>query len=135
MSARAVSCAALLLALAVVGGCSDEAGGPKTVTAGVRISDDAGVVSAELCVRVPVLLGSVALQQRQIGSAFTVELRALRHAVEISFPGALNEAASALSIPVESLPGANPMHSISGRDGKAYTASVLTGCAVVTSLP
>ena len=99
---------------------------------GVRISDASGVATAELCVRVPVLLGSVVLQQRQIGSAFAVELRALRHGAEISFPGAINT--SPVSVPVTSLSGGySETVSISGADGKAYSAAVLTGCAVVNT--
>lgn len=67
----------------------------------------AGAPAAELCVRVPVLLGSVILQERKVGNAFGVELRALRHEAEVSFPGAANA------------------------NGESYSAVVRTGCKVV----
>ena len=131
MSRRGVVFAALLAAMS---GCSDDAGGPKAITLGVSVTDMAGAAAAELCVRVPVLLGSVVLQQRSVASAFSVDLRAMRHNVEISFPGATNESASLLSVPLATLSnGYSKTLSIAGRDGATYSASVHTGCSVANT--
>ena len=120
----------LMAALSLVG-CSEDAGGPRAITVGVTVTDMAGADAAELCVRVPVLLGSVVVQQGSVGGAFSVELRAMRHNVEISFPGASNESASLLSVPVTTLSGGySKILSVSARDGGVYGASVHTGCAV-----
>jgi hypothetical protein len=126
-------CAALLVA-AGLAGCSEDAGGPKAITIGVSVTDMVGAAAADLCVRVPVLLGSVVLQQRSVGNAFSVDLRAMRHSVQISFPGATNEGASLLNVPVTTLSdGYSKTLSVSGRDSATYSASVHTGCSVANT--
>lgn len=120
--------------LAVLGlfGCSTDAGGPKAITVGVSITDMAGAPAAELCVRVPVLLGSVILQERKVGNAFGVELRALRHEAEVSFPGAANASGIRRSWMLATLTsGFAETLAVSGSSGESYSAVVRTGCKVV----
>ena len=129
---RAIS--ALLAAVLGLLGCSEDAGGPVTITVGVSVTDPGGASAGEVCVRVPVLLGSVVAQERSIGSAFSVDLRAMRHSVEIAFPGASNESESLLRVPVTALSsGYSKTLTISVRDGSSYTAVVRTGCSVINT--
>jgi hypothetical protein len=113
-------------------GCSNDAGGPVAVTAGVSVTDMSGPGGVVACVRVPVLLGSVVLQQRKIDDAFDVEIRALRHEVEFTFPGARNASELSRHVPLASLAAAHSETlSVLGRDGNTYSAVVLTGCSVL----
>lgn len=125
---RGASCLALALALL---GCSDDAGGPRPVMAGVRILDDRDMPIAQVCARLPVLLGSKVVQSREVASAFTVELHAERHRAIIRFPGAVNAEASARTVSSDSLAsGFSETLAITGSDGDVYSAVILTSCVV-----
>jgi hypothetical protein len=119
------------LGLLVCVGCDNDAGGPEPVMVGVRILDARALPVAQVCARLPVLLGSVAVDTRAVGGAFAVELRAERHRAEISFPGAMNAAASARTISAASLAsGFTETIAVTGSDGDAYSAVILTSCVV-----
>src|SRR5690349_2562999 len=117
MNPRFLAIAQLFTALGLIS-CSTDAGGPVAITAGVSVTDTSGAGGVVACVRVPVLLGSVVLQQRKIDGAFDVEVRALRHEVEFTFPGARNAGDLTRRVPVGSLGAAHSETlTVMGRDG------------------
>jgi hypothetical protein len=118
--------------------CTDP-GGPSLVTLGVDVDPlvarfggigGTGTVPsrlADLCVRLPVLLGSAVEKKQAVATGLSVEIHATREGAEVTFPGADNEGTSRaysfgqLQIGV----GDSVVLSV---DGEAFEATIATGC-------
>jgi hypothetical protein len=112
--------------------CATDAGGPRTTTVGVRVTDENDVDEVVLCVRVPVLLGSRVREVREVPSGFRVELSASRDWVEVKFPGAAD--AGVLRASDEQLEnGHSDNLAIVDADGASHVAYLITGCSLVSA--
>jgi hypothetical protein len=119
------SCCAALTALGALLACSSEDGGPRSTTVGAELEDS----SLGVCVRLPVLLGSQTAASTSVGSAFDMDVRALRHNVHISFPGAQNSESAARSLSLSQLlNGYSEVVTVTGRDGVNYDVILRSGC-------
>src|SRR5262245_6341092 len=91
------SCA-LLAAAVPLSDCADP-GGPSLVTLGVDVdpsvarfgSNPPPARIADICVRLPVLLGSRVEKRQGVETDLSVEIKATRDGAEVTFPGATND--------------------------------------------
>ena len=124
-----MSNAGLLGLLGLILGCSSDAGGPRIITAGVRVTDENNVDEAVLCVRIPVLLGSRVKQVKDVPSGFQIELSASRDWVEVRFPGAIDPGVIRASHE-QFENGHSDNLAVVDPNGGAHTAYLFTGCKI-----
>ena len=118
------SLAALLLA------CGTDAGGPRPVSIGVRVTDESNQDEAKTCVRMPVLLGSRVRELTDVPSGFQIEINASRDWVGVGFPGALE--AGEMEASGQSLDGGHSDNvAILDPSGALHTGYLFTGCTRV----
>jgi len=118
-----------VLAIAgLIAGCGSDAGGPRPVTIGARVTDEAGAEEASLCIRLPVLLGSRVEEVRDVPAGFQIKMSAARDWVEVRFPGAdaevLRGGESALA------GGYSAQTAIVDDAGVPHLGYVFTGCVL-----
>ena len=120
----------VLAAATLLAACSTESGGPRSITVGAELQDGS-TTPAAVCVRMPVLLGSQVEDSTAVGSAFQMDVRALRHSANITFPNARNAASAARTVSLEQLEnGYADSVSVTGQDGATYSVQVISGCKV-----
>lgn len=108
--------------------CSTDSGGPRSVTVGAELQDGSANPAA-VCVRLPALLGSVVQESAPVGNAFEMNIRALRHSVSFTFPGARNASLVARTASLEQLGnGYAEALTVTGQDGIDYSVHLLSGC-------
>jgi hypothetical protein len=108
--------------------CGSDAGGPRPVTIGARVTDESDVDEAKLCIRLPVLLGSRVKEVREVPSGFQIEMSAARDWVEVRFPGADADVLRGGEAALEG--GYSAQTSIVDDAGVTHTGYVFTGCAL-----
>jgi hypothetical protein len=134
----------LMFAVAAFGGavlladCTDP-GGPSLVTLGVDveplvarfggIGGTGPMVSnpADLCVRLPVLLGSAVDKKTGVAPGLSVKVHATRESAEVTFPGADNEGTARTYGFGQLQVGVNDTVVLSV-DGEAFEATIATDC-------
>jgi hypothetical protein len=123
----------LLTALAAPA-CTN-AGGPSFVTLGVDVepataalggSEPPPAKQMDLCVRLPVLLGSI-IEREAMPRGLSVKIAATRSGADLSFPGADSRAAERSYSLSELRYGIAEVVSLTAR-GAAYDAIVESGC-------
>lgn len=123
------SSGATLMAIGALFACSSEGGGPSSITIGAELQNGPNGPRA-VCVRLPVLLGSQSAATTSVGSAFDMDLLALRHNAHIRFPGARNAEAAGRTLSLGQLSaGYAETVTVSGSDGVEYEVLVHSGCS------
>lgn len=118
------SLALLLLA------CGTDAGGPRPVSIGVRVTDETNTDVAVTCIRMPVLLGSRVRELTDVPSGFQIEINASRDWVRVGFPGALE--AGEMEASGQLLQGGYSDNvPILDSSGALHTGYLFTGCTRV----
>lgn len=108
--------------------CSTEAGGPRPISMGVRVTDATELELARACVRLPVLLGSRVHEKTPVAAAgFEIEMDAWRDRIEVRFPGAA-EAGELVALEHQLEGGHSDQAAIVDRIGNLHTAYLFTGC-------
>jgi hypothetical protein len=117
-----------LSALPALSACSSEVEDASSVTIGAELMNSPSEPRA-VCVRLPLLLGSQAAATTSVGTAFDMDVLALRRNARISFPGALNAEAAARSLSLSQLlTGYTEIVTVSGSDGVDYDVLLRSGC-------
>ncbi len=111
-----------------LGACGGDAGGPRPVTIGARVTDENDVEEAKLCIRLPVLLGSRVKEQRDVPAGFRIEMSAARDWVEVRFPGADAEVLRGNESALDG--GYSAETPITDEAGGLHTGYAFTGCAL-----
>jgi hypothetical protein len=110
--------------------CGTDAGGPRPVSIGVRVTDETMIDEAETCVRMPVLLGSRVRELTEVPSGFQIEINASRDWVRVGFPGALE--AGEMEATGQLLDGGHSDNvAIVDQSGGLHTGYLYTGCTRV----
>jgi hypothetical protein len=127
-----------LFAIVLLSDCADP-GGPSLVTLGVDVEPNAqrlggiggtGTVTqrpADLCVRLPVLLGSRVEKSQGVAEGLRVQVNATRDVAEVTFPGADNDD-TARSYRLGQLQLGVQETVILVAGGEGFQATIETGC-------
>ncbi len=117
-----------LILCGFLGACGADAGGPRPLTIGARVTDENDVEEARLCIRLPVLLGSRVKEARDVPAGFRIEMSAARDWVEVRFPGADEELLRGNESALDG--GYSAQTPITDDRGVQHTGYVFTGCAL-----
>jgi hypothetical protein len=137
---RFAACAARAVSLVAFAGalvdCATDAGGPSFITLGVTMtgvsmsSRSAGADAsnpANLCVRVPVLLGSRIQETTTFASGLGAKIVAHRDGADVTFPGA-DDGSSSLSYTLDELEqGVGEVVSVEA-GGETFEIRIASGC-------
>jgi hypothetical protein len=128
--ARALS---LLVFAGALADCATDAGGPSFITLGVTPSGAAtgsggsDAQPANLCVRLPVLLGSRVEKTKSFTSAIGAKVIADREGAEVTFPGA-DDASSSRSYSRDELELGVSQEVPVEAGGETYEIRIASGC-------
>lgn len=128
--------AGALTSCVLLSDCTD-AGGPSFVTLGVDVAPlsqafgvpDAGIAPklADLCVRLPVLLGSIVDKNESLAPGLRVDIHATRDGAKVTFQGAENDG-TARSYGLAELRIGVDETVVLSVDGEVIEATIATGC-------
>jgi hypothetical protein len=116
-----------------------DAGGPSFVTLGVTVEPAPAMLGglggtssapqqvAQLCVRLPVLLGSTIEKEKSVADGLSVALEATRDSATVTFPGATDGDAERSFALDELRRGVRETLALSV-DTDAYAATIASGC-------
>jgi hypothetical protein len=115
-------------------GCTN-AGGPSFLTLGVDVEPDTAMFGGsepppanqmDLCVRLPVLLGS-SIERERNAQGLSVKITASREGAEVTFPGAESDGAARSYSLSEVRYGVSDVVAVTAR-GAAFEAIIESGC-------
>jgi hypothetical protein len=124
-----------LSALFALSDCTLSAGGPSFVTLGVRVrgvpagsagSGASGETLTELCVRLPVLLGSSVDKSAAVTGGLSVKVHATRDDAVVTFPGADDPESRSYTL-LELRTGVSETLGLAS-GGDAFAATIASGC-------
>ena len=134
---RLAAVAGALTGSVLLSDCTD-AGGPSFLTIGVDVTPvvasfgapDGGTVTprpADLCVRLPVLLGSIVDKSETLAPGLRVDIHATRDGADVAFRGAENDG-TARSYGLAELRLGVDETVVLSVDGDVLEATITTGC-------